>query len=74
MDAFWLFSNEHCHRCGSFIMSSEMKSKHNSFLRLFPSHPVLEGNSFDLKVNSYYLAEVQLIISTLVIIRRLFIC
>ena len=39
-----------------FIMSSEMKSKHNSFLRLFPSHPVLEGNSLDLQVNSYYLA------------------
>src|SRR5260221_33133 len=39
-----------------FLMSSEMKSKHNSFLRLFPSHPVLEGNSLDLRVNSYYLA------------------
>ncbi len=39
-----------------FIMSSEMKNKHNSFLRLFPSHPVLEGNSYDIKVNSYYIA------------------
>src|SRR5258706_10326920 len=37
-------------------VSGVLKDKHNSFLRLFPSHPVLEGNSYDLKVNSYYLA------------------
>jgi len=39
-----------------FAMSGIMKDNRNSFLRLFPSHPVLEGNSFDLKYNSYYIA------------------
>src|SRR5258707_9161968 len=37
-------------------ISGMLKDKHNSFLRLFPSHPVLQGASFDLGVNSYYLA------------------
>lgn len=37
-------------------MSGMLKDKHNSFLRLFPSLPMRESKSFDLKFNSYYLA------------------
>lgn len=39
-----------------FAMSSQMKDRHNSFLRLFPSHLALDGNSFNIKYNSYYIA------------------
>jgi hypothetical protein len=37
-------------------ISDVLKDNRNSFLREFPSHPVLEGNSFDLQFNSYYIA------------------
>ena len=38
------------------VLSGQMKDNHNSFLRMFPSHPVIENQVFDIKSNSYYLA------------------
>jgi hypothetical protein len=37
-------------------LSDIMKDNRNSFLRLFPSHPIIEAGAFDLKLNSYYIA------------------
>jgi hypothetical protein len=36
--------------------SGILKENVNSFLRLFPPHPILEEASYDLEVNSYYIA------------------
>lgn len=41
---------------GLIFFSGVLKDKRGSFLRLFPSHPVLEEKSYDIKYNSYYLA------------------
>src|SRR5260221_10965763 len=38
-----------------FAMSGIMKDKHNSFLRQFPPHPVMEGDTINIKYN-YYIA------------------
>lgn len=42
----------------AFMLSSSgiLKAQQNSFLRTLPPHPVLEKKSFDLKVNSWYIA------------------
>ncbi|KIA88504.1 MauE/DoxX family redox-associated membrane protein [Kaistella jeonii] len=37
-----------------FLSSEHMMKKENNFTRRFPHHPILEDQSFDLKVNSYY--------------------
>jgi hypothetical protein len=39
-----------------FLLSGELRDKRNSFLRLFPSHPALEADTFNVKYNSYYIA------------------
>lgn len=36
--------------------SGILKENVNSFLRIFPPHPILEEASYDLEVNSYYIA------------------
>jgi hypothetical protein len=38
-----------------FAMSGLMKDRHNSFLRLFPPHPVMEGDTVNIEYN-YYIA------------------
>src|SRR5690606_28267369 len=38
------------------FISGVLRDRRGSFLRLFPSHPVLEKMSYDIKYNSYYLA------------------
>jgi hypothetical protein len=42
-----------------FAMSGIRKDKRNSFLRQFPPHPVMEGDTFNIKYNSYYIAGVS---------------
>jgi len=37
-------------------VSTDMRKMPGSFLRLFPPHPAIEGNAFDLTYNSYYIA------------------
>lgn len=39
-----------------FAMSQDMRQRHGSFLRQFPPHPALEGDSLNIKYNSYYIA------------------
>ena len=39
-----------------FLLSSNLTEKHNSFLRLFPPHPIFERDTFNIKYNSYYIA------------------
>jgi hypothetical protein len=39
-----------------FVMSGVMKDKHNSFLRQFPPHPIMEGDTLNIRYNSYYVA------------------
>ncbi len=39
-----------------FLSSEHIMKKANNFTRRFPHHPILEEQSFDLKVNSYYFA------------------
>lgn len=41
---------------GLIFFSGVLRDRRGSFLRLFPSHPVLEKMSYDIKYNSYYLA------------------
>lgn len=43
---------------GLIFFSGVLRDRRGSFLRLFPSHPVLEKLSYDIKYNSYYLAGV----------------
>lgn len=42
-----------------FAMSGIKKDQRNSFLRQFPPHPVMEGDTFNIKYNSYYIAGVS---------------
>jgi hypothetical protein len=37
-------------------MSGVLKDRRNSFLRLFPPHPVMEGDTLDIRYNNYYIA------------------
>jgi hypothetical protein len=39
-----------------FAMSGVMKEQPNSFLREFPPHPALEGDTCNIKYDSYYIA------------------
>lgn len=39
-----------------FLSSEYIMKKENSFIRRFPQHPVIKEKSYDLEVNSYYLA------------------
>lgn len=39
-----------------FGMSGILKDKRNSFLREFPPHPITEGDTLNLRYNSYYIA------------------
>ncbi|MBS1682213.1 MAG: hypothetical protein JST48_10920 [Bacteroidetes bacterium] len=39
-----------------FALSDRMKDEPNSFLRLFPPHPVIMGDTLNLKSHSYYIA------------------
>lgn len=39
-----------------FFSSEHVMTKENNFTRRFPHHPILEQQSYDLKVNSYYFA------------------
>src|SRR5690606_14831418 len=41
---------------GLIFFSGVLRDRRGSFLRLFPSHPVLEKMSYDIEYNSYYLA------------------
>lgn len=41
---------------GLIFFSGVLRDRRGSFLRLFPSHPVLEKASFDLGYDSYYIA------------------
>jgi hypothetical protein len=42
-----------------FAMSGIMKDKRNSFLREFPPHPAIEGDTFNIKYGTYYIAGVS---------------
>jgi hypothetical protein len=39
-----------------FALSGLMRDRHGSFLRQFPPHPAMEGDTLNIKLNSYYLA------------------
>lgn len=39
-----------------FVSSFDFSDQHNSFLRQFPPHVILEHDTLDVKYNSYYLA------------------
>jgi hypothetical protein len=39
-----------------FFLSDDMIHRRNSFIRQFPPHPLTEGDTIDIKYNSYYLA------------------
>lgn len=39
-----------------YALSDNMLHRNNSFVRLFPSHPLEQFRSYDLKYNSYYIA------------------
>lgn len=41
---------------GLILFSGVLRNKSNSFLRLFPPHPVLESTRYKVPYNSYYLA------------------
>lgn len=44
---------------GLFLKSEHIIKKENNFTRRFPHHPITEDQSFDLKVNSFYIAGVE---------------
>jgi hypothetical protein len=39
-----------------FLLSGQLKDKRNSFLRLFPPHPIIEGDTINIKYDTYYFA------------------
>lgn len=39
-----------------FALSKDMRRQPGSFLREFPPHPVMEGDTLNIKYNSYYIA------------------
>ena len=41
---------------GLFLMANQTKENRSSFLREFPPHPVLEGDSINIEYDSYYIA------------------
>ena len=39
-----------------FALSGEMRDRHNSFLRQFPPHPVIEDDTLNIRYAGYYIA------------------
>lgn len=39
-----------------YLLTDDVLHKHNSFVRLFPSHPLMEFRAYDIRYNSYYIA------------------
>lgn len=39
-----------------FVLADKMRDQPNSFLRLFPPHPVIERDTFNINSHSYYIA------------------